>query len=74
MVFRKAMINAPVLAFPHYKLPFVTYSVASTLELGVVQMHQDARGKHSAVASSSRTQNQTESNFSLIHQKTLAVV
>ncbi len=69
-----ALINAPVLAFPDYKLSFVIYKDASAVGLSCVLMQHDTRGKHRAVSYASRTLNQTESNYSVTHQEILAVV
>ncbi len=59
----------PVFAFPDYKLPFVMYMDSSALEFCAVLMHQ-----HRSVAYASRILNQAESNYSVTHQGTLAVV
>ncbi|RUM30633.1 MAG: hypothetical protein DSY32_02035 [Aquifex sp.] len=69
-----ALTNAPVLAFPDYKAPFVLYTDASAMGLGAVLMQQDARGKNRPIAYASRTLNPAESNYSVTHQETLAVV
>ncbi len=69
-----ALINAPVLAFPDYELPFVMYTDASALGLSAVLLQQDARGKDSAAAYASRTLSQAESINSVTHQEALAVV
>ena len=71
---KEALTHAPVLAFPDYTLPFVMYTDASALGLGAVLMQQDARGKNRAIAYASRTLNQAESNYSVTHQETLAIV
>ncbi len=47
---KSALINAPSLAFPDYKVPFIMYTDASALGLGGVLMQPDARGKNRAVA------------------------
>ena len=71
---KEALCNAPVLAFPDYEAPFIIYTDASALGLGAVLMQQDARGKNCAIAYASRTLNSAESNYSVTHQETLAVV
>ncbi len=71
---KSALINASVLAFPDYNVPFTLYTDASALRLGAILMQSDARGKNRAIAYSSRTLNQAESNYSVTHQETLAVV
>ncbi len=71
---KEALINAPVLVFTDYEFPFVMYTDASALGLGAVLMQQDVRGKRRGVAYASRTLNQAESNYSVSHEETLAVV
>ena len=71
---KHALTNAPVLAFPNYEDPFVLYTDASGLGLGAVLMQPDACGKNRAIAFASRTLNPAESNYSVTHQETLAVV
>ncbi len=67
------MINAPCLAFPDYKVPFITYTDASALGLGAVLMQPDARDKNRAITYASPTLTSAESNYSVTHQETLAV-
>ncbi len=50
------------------------YTDASALGLGAVLMLQDICGKHYVVAYASRILNQAESNYSVTHQETMAVV
>ncbi len=50
------------------------YTDGSALRLGVVLMQPDARGKNRANAYASRTLTTAESNYSVTHQETLAVV
>ena len=69
-----ALTHAPVLAFPHYKAPFILYTDASALGLGAVLMQTDACGKNRVIAYASRTLNAAESNYSVTHQETLGVV
>ncbi len=70
---KSALINAPALAFPDYNIPFSLYTDASALGLGAVLMQPDARGKNHAIAYASCTLNQTEANYSVTHQETLAI-
>ncbi len=65
-----ALINAPCLAFPDYKVPFIMYTDASAFGLGAVSMQADVRGKNRAIAYASRTLNPAESNYSVTHQET----
>ncbi len=46
---KSALINAPCLAFPDYKVPFIIYTDASALGLGAVSMQPDACGKNRAI-------------------------
>ncbi len=71
---KSALVNAPALAFPDYNVPFTLYTDVSALGLGAVSMQPDARGKNRTIAYASRTLNQAESNYSVPHQETLAVV
>ncbi len=71
---KSALINAPALAFPVYNVSFTLYMDASALGLGAVLMQSDARGKNRTNAYANHTLNQAESNYSVIHQETLAVV
>ncbi len=50
------------------------FTDASALGLIDVLMQEDVRGNHFAVAYSSRKLIHAESNYSMAHQKTLAVV
>ncbi len=64
---KSALINAPCLAFPDYKVPFIIYTDASALGLGAVLMQLDARGKNHAIAYASWTLTPAESNYSVTH-------
>ena len=69
-----ALTNAPILAFPDYTAPFLLYTDASALGLGAVLMQTDENGKNRAIAYASRTLNSAESNYSVTHQETLAII
>ncbi len=71
---KQALNNEPVLAFPDYLAPFILYTDPSVLGVGAVLMQTDARGKHRVTAYASRKLNAAESNYSVTHQETLAVV
>ncbi len=71
---KSALINAPSLVLTEYNVPFTLYTDASALGLGAVLTQPDARGKNRAIAYASSTLNQAESNYSVTHQETLAVV
>ncbi len=68
------LTNAPCLAFSDIKVPFIMDTDASALGLGAVLMQPDARAKNRATVYSSRTLTPAESNYSVTHQETLAVV
>ncbi len=69
-----ALTNAPILAFPDYSLPFILYTDASSFGVGAVLMQHNVHGNHRPIAYASRTLNRAESNYSVTHQETLAVV
>ncbi len=69
-----ALMNAPVLAFLDYSLPFIFYTDALALGVGAVLMQHNVHGKHCPIAYASRTLNRAESNYSVTHQETFAVV
>ncbi len=62
------------MAFPAYSAPFILCTDASSLGVGAVLMQTDARGKNRVIAYGSRKLNAAESNYSVTHQETLAVV
>ncbi len=68
-----ALTHAPVLTFPDY-IPFVLYTDASALGLGAVLMQPDESGKNRVIGYASRTLNPAESNYSVTHQETLAII
>ncbi len=71
---KRALTNAPILAFPDYSAPFVLYTDASATGIGAVLMQPDDRGKNRAIAYASRTLNSAETNYSVTHLEGLAVV
>ncbi len=70
---KQALTNAPVSAFPDYSAPFPLCTDVSALGVGAVLMQTDACGKYRVIAYASRKLNAAESNYSVIHQETLAV-
>ncbi len=72
--FKFALTNSPVLALPDYTAPFILYTDASALGLGALLMQTDERGKSRVIGYASRTLNSAESNYSVTHQETLAIV
>ncbi len=71
---KKALTNAPVLAFPDYFAPFVLYTDASATGIGAVLMQQNDRGENRVIAYASWTLNSAECNYSVTDKETLAVV
>ncbi len=71
--FKFALTNSPVLAFPD-TAPFILYTDASALGLGVVLMQTNEWGKNRVIGYASTTLNSAESNYSVTHQETLAIV
>ena len=71
---KHALTNAPILSFPNYEAPFELCTDASSLGLGAVLMQKDDHGKNRAVAYASRTLTPAESNYSVTHLETLAIV
>lgn len=71
---KSMLTKAPVLAFPDHAEPFIICTDASSLGLGAVLMQKDARGKNFVIAYASRVLNAAESNYSVTHLETLAVV
>ena len=61
-VFKELCVNAPILAFPDYKLPFILHTDSSTEGLGAV-LYQKQEGKLRVIAYASRSVTKTESNY-----------
>ena len=61
-VLKELCVNAPILAFPNYKLPFILHTDSSTEGLGVV-LYQRQEGKLWVIAYASRSVTKTESNY-----------
>ena len=58
---KELCVNAPILAFPNYKLPFILHADSSTEGLGAV-LYQKQEGKLKVIAYASRSVTKTESN------------
>ncbi len=71
---KQALTNAHVLAVPDYSAPFILCTDGSALGVGAVLMQTDARCRNRVIAYASRELNAAESNYSVTHQETLAVV
>ena len=61
-VLKELCVNAPILAFPDYKLPFILHTDSSTEGLGAV-LYQKQEGKLRVIAYASRSVTRTESNY-----------
>ena len=61
-VLKELCVNAPILAFPDYKLPFILHTDSSTEGLGAV-LYQKQEGKLRVLAYASRSVTKTESNY-----------
>ena len=61
-VLKELCVNAPILAFPYYKLPFILHTDSSTEGLGAV-LYQKQEGKLKVIVYASRSVTKTESNY-----------
>ena len=61
-ILKELCVNAPILAFPDYKLPFILHTDSSTEGLGAV-LYQKQEGKLRVIAYASRSATKTESNY-----------
>ena len=61
-VLKELCVNAPILVFPDYKLPFILHTDSSTEGLGAV-LYQKQEGKLRVIAYASRSVTKTESNY-----------
>ena len=59
---KELCVNAPILAFPDYKLPFILHTDSSTEGLGAV-LYQRQEGKLRVIAYASRSVTKTEANY-----------
>ena len=67
------MVNAPVLAFPDFKKPFLLEMDASGKGLGAVLSQKQDDGRYHPVAYASRTMNETEQRYHSNKQEFLAL-
>ena len=65
--------NAPLLAFPNFRLPFILETYASAVGLGAV-LTQKIDGKEKPISFASRTLNKAERNYSATRLEMLAAV
>ena len=61
-ILKELCVNAPILAFPNYKLPFILHTDSSTEGFGAV-LYQKQEGKLKVIAYASRSVTKTESNY-----------
>ena len=61
-VLKELCVNAPILAFPNYKLPFILHTDSSIEGLGAV-LYWKQEGKLRVIAYASRSVTKTESNY-----------
>ena len=61
-ILKELCVNAPILAFPDYKLPFILHTDSSTEGLGAV-LYQKQDGKLRVIAYASRSVTKTECNY-----------
>ena len=61
-ILKELCVNAPILAFPDYKLPFILHTDSSTKGVGAV-LYQKQEGKLRVIAYASRSVTKTESNY-----------
>ena len=71
---KKALSEAPVLAFPDFSKPFVVDTDASTSGVGAVLSQLDSEGRERPVAFISRALSTPERNYSVTRLELLAVV
>lgn len=67
------MVNAPILQFPDWNLPFILTTDASSVALGAV-LSQISEGKDHPIAFASRTLSATEQRYATIEKELLAIV
>ncbi len=71
---KDALIHAPILDFPDYKLPFTMCTDASALGVGVVLKQTEEDKRPHATAYASRVLISAESKYSATHLEALVVV
>ncbi len=71
---KTALTHAPILVFPHYSLPFIICTDASTKGIGAVLTQQVEPRKPHAIAYASRTLNAAKFHFSITNMEMLAAV
>ena len=70
---KKALMQAPVLQFPNFELPFVLETDASSLKVAAVLMQDHEKGRV-LISCASRTLKDAEKNYSIVEKEALAIV
>ncbi|KAL0820853.1 hypothetical protein ABMA28_005522 [Loxostege sticticalis] len=70
---KELLVNAPLLQFPNFSIPFILTTDASNTALGAV-LSQGTIGQDKPVAYASRTLNNAESKYSAIEKELLAII
>ena len=73
-ILKKKCVNAPVLAFPDFRKPFLLEMDASGKGLGAVLSQKQDDGRNHPVAYASRTMNETEQQYHSNKQEFLALI
>ena len=71
---RKALVSAPVLAYPDYTRPFILDTDASNTGIGAVLSQVDSDGRERAIAYASRALSKPERQYCVTRRELLAVV
>ena len=72
-ILKEKCVNAPVLAFPDFKKPFLLETDASGKDLGAVLSQKQDYGRYHPVVYASRTMNETEQQYHSNKQEFLAL-
>ncbi len=70
---KEALLTAPVLRLPDFKLPFIVVTDASIIAVGGVLMQDDGQGER-PIAYESRKLNDVESRYPVHEQELLAII
>lgn len=70
---KQHLLNAPILQFPDWELPFILTTDASSVALGAV-LSQISEGRDHPITFASRTLSDTEQRYSTIEKELLAIV
>src|SRR6266542_167991 len=73
-VLKQKLIKASILQYPDFEKPFIIFTDASKIGLGVVLSQLDNEGKEKIIAYTSRSLNSAEQNYLIIELECLAVI